>query len=241
VDGEFRDYGNFRPVFTVPIRPVDPALHVLLSVQQARNEIQLSSGLNLLDIDSVAYKELLGGLDIGLAFASGDNGLGELGGKDFSPLGIDRYPDNALYVQQSVRQIPLPTSHAVFVQLAVNQSQLESAARNGLVDSFNSASPGVKHLLDPFAKPELSATKIAANSSSEQVNDDTIELQGTITAESSPSVLDIANTDIVIALGGDQGDEKITAASSFSEQLKQSAASRLASGSENTISYYKKA
>jgi len=239
VDGEYRYYDTFRPEFTVPLRPVDPALHVLLSVQQARNEIQLSAGLNLLDVDSVAYKELLGGLDIGLAFASGDNGLGELGGKDFSPLGIDSYPDNALYVQQSVRQIPLPTSHAVFVQLAVNQSQLESAARNGLVDSFNSASLGVNHLLDPFAKPELSATKIVANNDRLQISDDVNNTLQKLTDKQAPSSLIADHTAFVEHV--DVGGEEITAANSFSEQLRQSAALRLASGSENLIIHHKKA
>ncbi|MCB1661430.1 MAG: tandem-95 repeat protein, partial [Pseudomonadales bacterium] len=239
VEGEYRHYGTFRPDFTVPLRPVDPALHVLLSVQQARNEIQLSAGLNLLDVDSVAYKELLGGLDIGLAFASGDNGLGELGGKDFSPLGIDSYPDNALYVQQSVRQIPLPTSHAVFVQLAVNQSQLESAARNGLVDSFNSASLGVNHLLDPFAKPELSATKIVANNDRLQISDDVNNTLQKLTDKQAPSSLIADHTAFVEHV--DVGGEEITAANSFSEQLRQSAALRLASGSENLIIHHKKA
>ena len=239
MEGEYRHYGTFRPDFTVPLRPVDPALHVLLSVQEARNEIQLSSGLNLLDVDSVAYKELLGGLDIGLEFASGDNGLGELGGKDFSPLGIDPYPDNALYVQQSVRQIPLPTSHAVFVQLAVNQSQLESAARNGLVDSFNSASLGVNHLLDPFAKPELSATKIVANNDRWQAGDDVNNAQEKLADDEAPSSLMADHTDFFDDI--EDGGERITAASSFSEQLRQSAALRLASGSENIITHHKKA
>ena len=125
------------------------------------------------------------------------------------------------------------------MQLAVNQSQLESAARNGLVDSFNSASLGVNHLLDPFAKPELSATKIVANNDRWQAGDDVNNAQEKLADDEAPSSLMADHTDFFDDI--EDGGERITAASSFSEQLRQSAALRLASGSENIITHHKKA
>ena len=233
VDGEYRYHDSFRPEFNVPIRPVDPALHILLSVQNARNESQLNRNFNILDIDSVVNKELLSGLDIGLNFASGGDGLGELGGKDFSSQGITSYPTNALYVQQAVRQMPLATSHAVFVQLAVRQSQLESAARNGLVDSFNSAVPGVNTLLDAFAKPGLSAEKITA------ISDLPAENVFAHNEKMQPYETEWLNHDGPV-IAESVSDIKPVAAAGFSEQLRNSAALRFTNSSVRSMEYSKK-
>ena len=143
---------------TTNILPVhaEPALFVLQSVSDLRNEISLRSGLGHFQADSVTQAELLGSLDADNIFAGGaEEGPGGLIGRDFSPLRpLYRNPQdqpNALYVQHSVRHEPLSMDSGLHVQNAVRASQLESAARNARVNSFNSATTGFETLVDPFA------------------------------------------------------------------------------------------
>jgi len=63
------------------------------------------------------------------------------------PLGMDP----TLFVQNAVRTLPVTVQHDLYVQAAVNQSQLESSQRNISASSFNSAGAGVADILDPFA------------------------------------------------------------------------------------------
>ena len=156
VTGERHNTGINSP--TVAIAPIqsESALHVLLSVDDARNEISMRSGLGLFQTDHATAAELLGGLNFDGAFAAGvQDGPGSLSGRDFSPLhplyrGVLDQP-NALYIQHAVRHESLAMDNGLHVQTEVRASQLESAARNVRISSFNSATPGVVSLLDPFA------------------------------------------------------------------------------------------
>ncbi len=155
VYGERGDLANYQR--TAAILPVhaEPALFVLQSVSEVRNEISLRSGLGNFQTDNVTRAELLGSVDADNMFAGGaEDAPGSLSGRDFSPLralnrSLQDQP-NALYVQHSVRHEPLSTDSGLHVQNAVRASQLESAARNLRVGSFNSATSGVETLLDPF-------------------------------------------------------------------------------------------
>ena len=156
VYSERGDLATYRR--TAAILPVhaEPALFVLQSVSEVRNEISLRSGIVNFQVDNVTQAELLGSVDADNMFASGaQEGPGGLTGRDFSPLrplyrSLQDQP-NALYVQHSVRHEPLTMDSGLHVQNAVRAPQLESTARNVRVNSFNSATSGVETLIDPFA------------------------------------------------------------------------------------------
>jgi CshA-type fibril repeat protein len=221
-------------LLTQPILPVqvDPALHVLFSVNDVHNEMSLHSGLGIFQADSVTTAELLGAPDMGLTFAAGTpDGPGGLSGYDYSPLSDDNwralYPSNALYVQHAVRHQPLATDHALHVQNAVRASQLESAARNARVDAYNSATPGMATLFDPFA---LGAPLAGAGRTTGAVGGEKTAPVRLDTSEASQSALDGKVADARDARLQDQSARaqaappQSYAAAGFGSQLQRAAA-----------------
>jgi len=221
-------------LLTQPILPVqvDPALHVLFSVNDVHNEMSLHSGLGIFQADSVTTAELLGAPDTGLTFAAGTlDSPGGLSGHDFSPLSDDNwralYPSNALYVQHAVRHQPLVTDHALHVQNAVRASQLESAARNARVDAYNSATPGMATLFDPFAlgAPLAGAGRTTGAADGEKTTPVRLD-----TSEASQSALDGKVADARDARFQDQSAREQAAppqsyaAAGFGSQLQRAAA-----------------
>ena len=124
-----------RPVSSppAPVISMEPALHVLYSVNDVRGHTGLRAGLGLFQTDGASAAELAAE----------------------SALALDNLPEfaasDALYVQHAVRNEALVSAPGLFVQASVRASQLESLARHIRVDSFNSASSSVSTLLDPFA------------------------------------------------------------------------------------------
>lgn len=98
--------------------------------------MSLRSGLGIFQADSVTTAELMGAVDPDLSFASGFPKLDQA---------------NVLHVQNAVRHLPLAMNDILHVQSSVRASQLESAARNARVNAYNSATPGMSTLFDPFA------------------------------------------------------------------------------------------
>ncbi|MGV8803355.1 MAG: Ig-like domain-containing protein, partial [Polaromonas sp.] len=137
--GQSNPGNGFAKPLLAPIQ-TDPALHVLISVNEARNEMSLRSGLGIFQADSVTTAELMGAVNPDLSFASGV--AGRSGALDQS---------NALHVQHAVRHLPLVMNDTLHVQNSVRASQLESAARNAHVSAYHSATPGISTLFDPFA------------------------------------------------------------------------------------------
>ena len=133
--GQFDPGNGFAKPLPALIQ-TDPALHVLISVNEARNEMSLRSGLGIFQADSVTTAELMGAVDPDLSFASGFPKLDQA---------------NVLHVQNAVRHLPLAMNDILHVQSSVRASQLESAARNARVNAYNSATPGMSTLFDPFA------------------------------------------------------------------------------------------
>ncbi len=232
-DRFFKD-GN-RLIPKIPPIQATPALYVLPSVNDARNEMSLGSGLGIFQADSVTTAELVDAADPGLAFAAGlQDGPGGLSGRDFSPLqplhrGVLDQPE-ALYVQRAVRHQPLAMDHTLHVQGAVRASQLESAARNARVDAYNSATPGMVTLFDPFALGAPWAEAGRAIRAVDTVDDGKAEL----TQPSAPGDAQIRDDDhMASAQGSDLGDISTPpesgpplprAAVGFSSQLQRLAA-----------------
>lgn len=232
-DRFFKD-GN-RLIPKIPPIQTTPALYVLPSVNDARNEMSLGSGLGIFQADSVTTAELVDAADPGLAFAAGlQDGPGGLSGRDFSPLqplhrGVLDQPE-ALYVQRAVRHQPLAMDHTLHVQGAVRASQLESAARNARVDAYNSATPGMVTQFDPFALGAPWAEAGRAIRAVDTVDDGKAEL----TQPSAPGDAQIRHDDhMASAQGSDLGDISTPpesgpplprAAVGFSSQLQRLAA-----------------
>lgn len=137
----------------------DPALFVSFSINESRIDTELRSGLGIFQTDSVTLAELTAGLQSDLTFAEGNQfGSKGLGGQRVYRERVE----NATFVQHAVRHQPLGTDRGLFVHDAVQASQLESLARNLRVHSFNSSTPGVVTLLDPFALGAPSPALVSA-------------------------------------------------------------------------------
>jgi CshA-type fibril repeat protein len=132
---------------------IDPALHVLLSVNDSRVEMALGSSQGLFQTDSATLAELFHGLGQDLSFAAGN----VRGSVNLIPLdrglirAVQTNPPTALYVQSAVRHQPLTADDSLYVQHSVRASQLEARFRDVRLVSLNAAVPGVTTLLDPFA------------------------------------------------------------------------------------------
>jgi hypothetical protein len=132
---------------------IDPALHILLSVNDSRVEMALGSSQGLFQTDSATLAELFHGLGQDLSFAAGN----VRGNVNLIPLdtglirAVQTNPPTALYVQNAVRHQPLTADDALYVQHSVRASQLEARFRDVRLVSLNAAVPGVTTLLDPFA------------------------------------------------------------------------------------------
>jgi hypothetical protein len=117
---------------------MDAALHVLSSVKNVRSEAGMRAYLGVFQTDSASLAEV--------TTAGGFEGSDEL-----IQRGSSFQAPHALYVQNAVRHEALTSEPNLFVQNVVRASQVESQARQILVNSFNSATPAVFSLLDAFA------------------------------------------------------------------------------------------
>jgi hypothetical protein len=213
------------PVFSVPppIITTDPALYVLYSINDVRVDTGLRTGLGLFQTDRATLAELSSEQALLIDTLTAPRGFDGLDDSHLRGNGIGTV--NALFVQHAVRHEALVSEAGLFVQNSVRSSQFESLARSIRVDSFNSATPGVDTLLDPFAIGAPSATPKGKAADSDRQGIATSSIEKPADAPTAKET-QVATPGRVDDTSNDSSARQVKrrAADGFATQLRQNAA-----------------
>ena len=216
-------YAGAPPFYvSPPIITTGPALHVLYSVNDVRVDTGLRAGFGIFQTDSATLAELSSEQALLIDTLTAPRGFDGLDDSHLRGNGIGTV--NALFVQHAVRHEALVSEAGLFVQNSVRSSQLESLARNIRVDNFNSATPGVGTLLDPFAigAPPAAAASEAGRSERQSTTTSGIEKPADMPATKEVEVVQPGRFDKTLD-DNQTRQAKRRAADGFGAQLRRNA------------------